>query len=49
MSHKWNVMYQFKAHTLHLLSDFNINFTSFKDCLLKIATAQRNFTDILPW
>jgi len=46
MSHKWNVMYHFKAHTLHLLSDFNINSTSLKNCLLRTATALQNLREI---
>jgi len=46
MSHKSNVMRHFKAHTIKLLSGFNINSTSVKNCLLRTSTAPQNLRDI---
>ena len=46
MCHKSNIMRHFKSHTLQLLSDFNINSTSVKKCLLRTSTAPQNLRDI---
>jgi hypothetical protein len=39
-------MHKSKVHKLHLLSDFNINSTSFKNPLLRTAADQHNLRDI---
>jgi len=46
MSHKSNVMRHFKAHTIKLLSGFNIKSTSVKNSLLRTSTAPQNLRDI---
>ena len=39
-------MCHFNARTIHVLSDFNINSTSFKNCPLRTSTAPQNLRDL---